>query len=51
MFCTFIIKSNSAEHPYNPNALNLSYDIIGHFPYTANRFYDINPLKNQDALT
>ncbi len=51
MFCTFIIKSNSAEHLYAPDAFDLSYDIIGHFPYTANRFYDVNPLKNQEDLT
>lgn len=51
MFCTFIIRSNSAEHLYDPNAFDLSYDIAGHFPYTANRFYDVKPLENQGDST
>lgn len=51
MQCSFIIKSNSAEHLYDPNAIDLSYDIVGHFPYIANRFYDVKPLENKNNTT
>lgn len=51
MQCTFIIKCNSAEHLYDTNAIDLSYDIVGHFPYTANIFYDIQPLEKHDNIS
>lgn len=49
--CFFIIDSKSGEHLFDPNSLEISYDIVGHFPYTANRFYDLNPLEKNDDIS
>lgn len=42
--CEFIIQTDSPEDLHDPEAISLNYNIAGSFPYTANKFYSINPL-------
>ncbi|MGN1416466.1 MAG: hypothetical protein ACI4XF_06465 [Oscillospiraceae bacterium] len=45
IWCSFIIRSDSPDRLAGAEAVELTYDIVGHFPYSLGRAYDIDPFK------